>query len=266
LVNANQFVGVNFGASQAGVVANVGQAFQPDSPGQSQAGKPDLQSPPLPALETTYSMTPPSLAPTQYQSLSPSPSHHGHHHASDPLYVLDMNTGETVPANVTLNTFSTWSENLLAQVSGTTVSSWSWSTTNAPDLTNITGASTANLQGSWTNFTGTARTDTLSVTETDTSHRQMTQTMTFEVAGTSSPAYSSTRPTSSSTWPTVISPDQLSGGQATQAAGPYASIGLADGSVQTSFSMPSYNPNTTPVSLDYNSTAANAQPIFLDEY
>src|SRR5581483_11369605 len=139
-------------------------------------------------------------------------------------------------------------------------------TTNAPDLTNITGASTANLQGTWTNFTGTARTDTLSVTETDTNHNQMTQSITFVVAGTSSPAYSSSRPTSSSTWPTVITPDQLSSGQATQAAGPYASIGLADGSVQTSFSMPSYNPNTTPVSLDYSSTAANAQPIFLDEY
>ncbi len=267
LVNSNQFVGVNFGASQESATANVGPAFQPDSPGQSQAGKPDLQSLPLTALQTTYSMTPPSLVQQHYQSLSPAMSpDDGQGHHDDPLYVLDMNTGETIPANVTLNTFSTWSENLLAQVSGTTVSSWSWNTTNAPDLTNITGAGTANLQGTWTSFTGTARTDTVSVTETDTSHHQMTQTMTFEVAGTNSPAYSSSRPTSSSTWPTVITPDQLSSGQATQSAGPYASIGLTDGSAQTSFSMPSYNPNTTPVSLDYNSTAANAQPIFLDEY
>jgi len=185
---------------------------------------------------------------------------------SDPLYVLDLKAGETVPANVPLNTFSTWSEDLLAQVSGGTVSSYSWNVSQAPDLTDVSGANTANLQGTWANFTGAARTDTISVTETPQSGSPITQTMTFEVAGTNSPAYSSSQPTSSSTWPTVITPDQLSSGQATQAAGPYASIGEDDGSVQTSFSMPSYNPNTAPVSLDYNSTTANAQPIFLTEY
>jgi hypothetical protein len=74
------------------------------------------------------------------------------------------------------------------------------------------------------------------------------------------------RPTSSGTWSSVITPDQLTSGQATQAAGPYASVGLADGSTQTSFSMPSYNFNVAPLTLDYNSTTANAQPIFLAEY
>ncbi|HTU91033.1 MAG TPA: hypothetical protein VMF69_13220, partial [Gemmataceae bacterium] len=163
------------------------------------------------------------------------PSSSGH----DPLYVLNLNTGGNVPANVPLNTFSTWSEDLLAQVSGATVSSYSWNVSQAPDLTDVSGANTANLQGTWANFTGAARTDTISVTETPQSGSPITQTMTFEVAGTNSPAYSSSQPTSSSTWPTVITPDQLSRGQATQAAGPYASIGEADGSVQTSFSMPS---------------------------
>ncbi|HTU21877.1 MAG TPA: hypothetical protein VMG10_27815 [Gemmataceae bacterium] len=134
------------------------------------------------------------------------------------------------------------------------------------DLTNISGTNTLNLQGTWANFTGATRTDTISVTETPQSGSPITQTMTFSVASTDSPAYSSTRPTSSSTWPTVITPDQLLSGQPTQAAGPYASIGEVDGSVQTLFAMPSYNPNTTPVSLDYNSTTANPQPIFLTEY
>ena len=136
----------------------------------------------------------------------------------------------------------------------------------ARDLTDISGTTTLNLQGTWASFTGDARTDTISVTETPQIGSPITMTMTFSVAGTNSPAYSSSRPTSSSTWPTVITPDQLTSGQPTQAAGPYASIGEADGSVQTSFSMPSYNPNTTPVSLDYNSTTANPQPIFLTEY
>jgi hypothetical protein len=189
------------------------------------------------------------------------------------LSVLDLNTGETIPANATLNSFSGWSENLLAQVSGASVSSYSWDLTNAPDFIPNGGTTTTNnLQGSWTTFTSGTRTDTIKVTETPTVGSPLTLTFGFQLSGTNSPAYSSTRPTSwNSTWPAgngkvVITPDQLSSGQATQAAGPYASIGEADGSVQTSFSMPSYNPNTTPVSLDYNSTVANAQPIFLAEY
>jgi hypothetical protein len=133
-------------------------------------------------------------------------------------------------------------------------------------LTNVSGTTTAQLQGTWANFAGSARTDIISVTETPQVGTAITVTMPFLVASTSSPAYSSTRPTSSSTWPTVLTPDQISSAQATQAAGPYASLGLADGSMYTSFAMPSYNPNTIPVSLDYNSTTANAQPIFLTEY
>jgi hypothetical protein len=262
LVNANQFVGANFDASQGGVASNTTPSSS-SAPAQTNAHASNQESSPLTAFQTTYSMTPPTQTQPHDQAMPASP-----HHAlgNDPLYVLDRNTGETIPANVTLNTFSTWSENLLAQVSGATVSSYSWNVSQAPDLTNVSGTNTINLQGTWANFTGSARTDTISVTETPQSGSPLTQTMTFVVAGTNSPAYSSSRPTTSTTWPTVITPDQLSSAQATQPAGPYASIGLADGSVQTSFSMPSYNPNTTPLSLDYNSTVANAQPIFLAEY
>ena len=185
---------------------------------------------------------------------------------ADPLYVLDLNTGETLPANATLNTFSTWGENLQAQVSGGSVMSYTWDTSQVPDLTNISGQSTANLQGTWSSFTGTAHTDTITVREYTQNYQMLSQTMTFQVGGTDSPGYSSSRPTSSATWPSVIAPDQLTAQQATQPGGPYANLGLTDGSVQTAFAMPSYNPNVAPVSLDYNSTTANAQPIFLAEY
>jgi RHS repeat-associated protein len=90
--------------------------------------------------------------------------------------------------------------------------------------------------------------------------------MTFLVAGSDSPGYSTNRPTSNTTWPGAITPDQLMAGQASADGGPYARLGLADGSVQTAFAMPDYNPNTAPVSLLYSSTAANAQPLFLAEY
>src|SRR6185312_17356315 len=105
----------------------------------------------------TYAMTAPA-SPALQPAAQPAHGHghgHGHNHGgSDPLYVLDRNTGTTIPANVTLNTFSTWSENLLAQVSGGALSSVSWDTSQAPDLTNISGQSTLNLQVTWTSFTG----------------------------------------------------------------------------------------------------------------
>ncbi len=167
------------------------------------------------------------------------------------LSVLDQNTGETIPANATLNSFSGWPENLLAQVSGATVSStsYSWSLTNAPDFNASGGTNTDNLQGSWTTFTSGTRTDTISVTETPSVGSPLTVTFSFQLSNSNSPAYSSTRPTSwSSTWSNVPvqTPDQVQSQQATQPGGPYANLGLADGSVQTAFTMPSYNSSAPP--------------------
>jgi len=161
------------------------------------------------------------------------------------LSVLDLNTGETIPANATLNSFSGWSENLLAQVSGAASPSYSWSLTNAPDFTVSGSTTTDNLQGTWTTFTSGTSTDTISVTETPSVGSPLTVTFSFQLSGTGSPAYSS-RPTSSSTWSNVQTPDQLQSQEATQPGGPYASLGLADGSVQTAFTMPSYNSSAPP--------------------
>jgi hypothetical protein len=99
-----------------------------------------------------YKMT----APTLGHSLAAPASRQSQQDAgSDPLYVLDMNTGETIPANVTLNSFANWSENLLAQVSGVaTTINYTWDTSQAPDLINISGQNSANLQGTWASFAG----------------------------------------------------------------------------------------------------------------
>jgi YD repeat-containing protein len=64
----------------------------------------------------------------------------------------------------------------------------------------------------------------------------------------------------------VIAPDQLTSNQLSVPAGPYATIGLTDGSLQTSHSMPSYNANVQPLGLVYNSAVANPQPIFTVNY
>jgi RHS repeat-associated protein len=181
---------------------------------------------------------------------------------NDPLYVLDFNNGLTLPTNVTLNNFANWSVDLWAQTSGVTVSSYTWNVSQAPDLLHVSGTLTANLQGTWNNFTGPAHSDKITLTETPTAGSAITQTYNFQVAG----AIPFSQPTSSTTYASVITPDLLVADQATVAAGPDAALGLADGSAQTSFLMPSYNPNTDPLELDYSSTAANAQPIFLVHY
>jgi RHS repeat-associated protein len=180
----------------------------------------------------------------------------------DPLYVLDFNNGLTLPTNVTLNNFANWPVDLLAQTSGVTVSSYTWNVSQAPDLLHVSGTLTANLQGTWNNYSGPARSDKITLTETPTAGSPITQTYNFQVAG--NPGM--TPPTSSTTYASFITPDLLVADQATVAAGPDAALGLADGSAQTSFLMPSYNPNVDPLELDYTSTAANAQPIFLVHY
>jgi RHS repeat-associated protein len=185
--------------------------------------------------------------------------------AADPLYVLDANNDVVLPSNGTpIYSFSNWSMSLEAQVSGASVTSYSWDFSKAPDAQGITGATSYNAQFSWASFTSSnANSDTITLTETAGSS-QITQSYNFTVQPTNAPSWTSD-PTSSTTWPAVITPDTLSG-QAMQSAGPYASLGLADGSVQTSQSLPSYNPNVAPLGLVYNSAVADPQPTFLVRY
>jgi RHS repeat-associated protein len=181
--------------------------------------------------------------------------------SGDPLYVMDMNNDVVLPTSATpINSFSQCGMNLEAQVSGATVSNYSWDFSKAPDATGITGASSYNAAFSWASFTGAAHNDTITVTETSSGGAKLTQSYDFVVASTTSPAWTAD-PTSAATWPTVVTPDQVNG-QAMVAAGPYASLGLADGSVQTSHSLPSYNPNVAPLTLVYNSAVADPQPVF----
>jgi hypothetical protein len=142
-------------------------------------------------------------------------------HPKDPLYIWDANKAIAVTPGVTENEFSNWSMDLRAQVTSATVSSYSWSVANAADATNVTGASTYRLQFTWANFTGAARTDTITVTETPTVGQPNTQSITFKVASTSSPAYTATAPTSSSTWPSVITPDAVMPDQETAGGGQF---------------------------------------------
>jgi len=239
-------------------------AASPSSPapqGPVVAWSPDhtTPAPATPAADAGQPATAPVSAPPGGSGPGSSKPHGKH----DPLYVLDANTGVTLPPNTPLNTFSTWSEDLRAQASGATAMSYLWDLGQAPDAQNVSRTDTYDLTFTWKTFTGTAHTDTITLTETNNGNPStLTQTLTFIVAGTDS----STRPTTASTWPTVLTPDALTSGQETADAAPYASLGLAAGDVQTEHDLPAYNPNVDALSLVYDSAAADLLPTFLVHY
>ena len=98
----------------------------------------------------------------------------------DALYILDANTATSVLSGVTQHSFSTWAMDLRAQVTGGTVQTYSWDLTNAPDATSVGGSSTYRLQFSWASFTGAVRTDSITLTTTNTDQSHQSQTITFK--------------------------------------------------------------------------------------
>jgi hypothetical protein len=180
------------------------------------------------------------------------------------LWVLDANKAIVVTPGVTNQEFSQYAVDLRAQTTGA-VSSYSWNTSQAPDATNVSGASTYRLQFTWATFTGSARTDTISLTTTFADTTQITQSYTFQVTSNGSPAWSSTPPTTSSTWPSLETPDQVKAAQAAVAA-PFSSLRLATGELDTVHALPAYNPGLAPLSLVYSSAAANPQPVFVTHF
>jgi RHS repeat-associated protein len=230
-------------------------------------------NPPVPSAAQPASpqapAAPPRLAPATPAAAAP-PLHASHGPASpagpvahDPLYVLDVRDGLIVPANTPVNDFSTWSADLWAQVSGATVSSYSWNTSQAPDATSVSGSTTAHLQFTWASFTGATRSDTITLTTTNSDNSHQTFTLNYQVASTTAPGYASQPPTTSSTWQSVITPDQVMPDQAIVGSGPYAQLGLWSGNVQTTYNLPAYNPGVAPLRLLYNSATAVPDPVWV---
>jgi RHS repeat-associated protein len=180
------------------------------------------------------------------------------------VYVLDQNNGLFLNGNVNVTDFSTYSVTLDAEVWGTASPTYTWSLTNAPDASGATGTSSYRLQFSWASFTGT-RTDTVKLTVVSGSDTVI-QNLTFLVEGTNSPGYSATQPTTSSTWSSLLPPDAVSEKQAMAGAGPNYSVGLMDGGLRLNHTLPAYNPNVPATQINYVSTAADAQPIFVAHY
>ncbi len=180
-----------------------------------------------------------------------------------PSYVLDANKGAVLTEAAPNRDFAGWAADLKAQVSGAAVLSYSWDLSGAPDATGVTGTGTYHLQFTWGSFTGPARTETISLTTTFADGSQ-TQTFTFRVDGTDSPAWTSAPPTGSSSFPAVTTEDVLFGeGSVT---GPTYALGLASGKATTTHTLPAYNPDVPALSFVYASTAADARPIVRVRY
>lgn len=192
----------------------------------------------------------------------------------DVIYVVDVNKGavllsdpngdEIVEDDVN-HDFSEWSVDLRSQIlSDEDDITYDWDFKDADDAINISAFDEYDVQFEW---------DSFNVGPNSVSNNnKISLTITF---GTGGGAYSETldfnfvvmavdsnawlpAPTNEESWPLVMTPDMLQSSSAMHMGHNY-SIDLVDGSISTSFEMPSYNPGVAPVRFVYNS--ATAQPV-----
>jgi hypothetical protein len=255
-------------------------ASSPLSPGRGVGGEVDfnydnpfLPTKPAPSLSSASPAPTPSSGSTGthshlIQGPTPPPSGPPPGINSLNLYVVDVNNGLVLTPYVAEDSFSNWTEELHADVScsnSAVAVTYAWDFTNAPDAGSTSGGTTYKATWTWNNFSGAVRSDSVKITVSGTGVSSVSQTIVFNVASTSSPAYvtNANRPSSSSTWPNVMPPDSLTGGQEFTGTGDYYGLGVYAGNVQTSHTLPTYHPSIPALSLTYDSEAAYPQPIFI---
>ena len=175
-----------------------------------------------------------------------------------PVYVLDNNNGVVLyPGVVQLATLDGYVD-LVAQVSGTTVSSYSWSTSGAPSAGGAS-STTNQLTFRWATQNTIAEADAITLSVTDTNSHTETFTYDFWVPSGSSNSQGSGGGTNVS-WPTSLAPSQQLLSSPTFSS-EYASVDANSGSLDTEIDLPSYNPNVPALALTYDSVTANPEPI-----
>jgi YD repeat-containing protein len=181
------------------------------------------------------------------------------------LYVIDVNNGVVLfPGADQLATFSGHVD-LEAQVSGATVSSYSWNTSDLAGANDISGTSTNQLTFQWEEENaGAAFTSSVTLSVTDTSSQIETYTYDFWVPSSNGGGGSSGGSGGSATWPAAITPESelLT---APSFASDDASVDATSGALDTEIDLPSYNPNVPALALTYDSVTADPLPIILVE-
>jgi YD repeat-containing protein len=174
-----------------------------------------------------------------------------------PLYTLDYNDGVVLFPGFAQFATPGGDEDLRAQVRDTTVSTYSWDTSGAPDAGMISGTNTYRLQFRWAQTPNTARLNTVTLTVTDNNSHSEVQTYTFWI-----PSYMGGSGSSAPAWPNVISPDLVRpGGAAFESHQVY--VDANSGSLNTVFALPTYNPNIGPLVFQYDSVAADQRPLIV---
>jgi RHS repeat-associated protein len=182
-----------------------------------------------------------------------------------PLYVLDNNNGVVLYPGVDQLATLNASVDLLAQVSGTTISSYNWNTSGlGADIKNLSVTNTYQLTWQWQNSFSTTHTDTVTLSVTDVNSHTESYTYDFYLpAGSTSGNQSGGG--SNVTWPTSLAPDaELDSSSAFD--GDYATVDATSGAPDTSIDLPSYNPNVPAIALTYDSLTADPRPIVLFEH
>ncbi|MDR3635134.1 MAG: malectin domain-containing carbohydrate-binding protein [Isosphaeraceae bacterium] len=174
-----------------------------------------------------------------------------------PLYTLDVINGVTLNPNATQLATLGGNGDLLAQVGGDSISSFSWNTSNLTHATSITGTSTSELKFQWDSTNSAPAYDSATLTVTDTSAHQESVTYYFFVpAGTGSGGGSTGYSVSTDN---AIDPQALPG--TPTVASQNAAVSSLSGSLDTTLTLPAYSPNIAPVALTYDSLTADPRPI-----
>ena len=193
---------------------------------------------------------------------------------SDPTWVVDWNSGLTLSPNAVDYVHDSDSMDLRAQTQAATVTSYSWNFSGAPSASNVSGTSTSRVQFTWSPvYNGTYISNTVQLT-VNTTTGQHVFNYTFWVvhnpnyngggSGGSGGSGGGGTPVSV-TRQEVITPDLLGENQPAIDGDGY-SISTVTGDLNTSYTLPSYNPTAPAIGLSYNSESADPQPIFLDHY
>jgi YD repeat-containing protein len=175
------------------------------------------------------------------------------------VYSLDYNDGTILFPNVYQYATLGSNEDLRAQVRDTTGPyTYTWNTSAISTLANSITTNGYQLTFQWnTPITGGPYTANVGLTVTNGSSQQVSQTYTFYVPNGSGTAGSGTR-----TWATSLPPD-LVRAEAPQWSSQDVSVSSDSGALNTQIALPTYNPNVSPIVLQYDSLAADPRPIIL---
>ena len=178
-----------------------------------------------------------------------------------PVYVLDNQAGVVLyPGVQQLATLDGWMD-LVAQVSGTTVSAYSW--TAPTGATNVSGTTSDQLNFRWPIEHPVAAVATATLSVTDTNSHIETFTYDFWLPSGNNSSQGSGGGTNA-TWATSLAPSQqlLS---SPAFASDNATVDANSGSLDAQIDLPSYNPNVAPIALVYDSVTAHPEPIITVE-